>query len=36
VKEISDKKRDKIYVYKKYTDLLEEGTEPFAKDNSNG
>ncbi|MBA3812923.1 MAG: Fic family protein [Alphaproteobacteria bacterium] len=29
VKEISGQKRDKVYVYKKYLTLLEEGTEPF-------
>jgi len=29
VKEISHKKRDKVYVYKKYLDLLEEGSEPL-------
>jgi Fic family protein len=27
--EISGKKRDKVYVYKKYLDLLEEGSEPL-------
>ena len=29
LKEISGKKRDKVYVYQKYLNLLEEGTEPF-------
>lgn len=29
--EISGKKRDKIYVYRKYLDILEEGAKPFAK-----
>lgn len=28
-KEISKKKRDKVYIYKKYLDLLEEGSEPL-------
>jgi len=28
--EVSGKKRDKIYVYRKYLDILEEGTEPFV------
>jgi len=27
--EISGKKRDKVYVYKKYLSLLKEGTEPL-------
>ncbi len=29
LEEISSKKRDKIYVYRKYLDILEEGTDPF-------
>lgn len=29
LKEITKKKRDKVYVYKKYLDLLEEGSEPL-------
>ncbi|HJD56160.1 MAG TPA: Fic family protein [Rickettsia endosymbiont of Pyrocoelia pectoralis] len=29
LREISGKKRDKIYVYRKYLDILEEGAEPF-------
>jgi len=29
VEEISGKKRDKFYGYKKYLALLEQGTEPF-------
>jgi Fic family protein len=29
VEEISGKKRDKVYVYRHYLDLLEEGAEPF-------
>lgn len=29
VKEISKKKRDKVYLYKKYLDILEEGSEPL-------
>lgn len=28
--EISGKKRDKIYVYRKYLDILEEGAKPFS------
>jgi Fic family protein len=31
VTEISTKKRDKVYVYTKYLDLLESGTEPLEK-----
>ncbi len=30
LEEISGKKRDRIYVYRKYLDILEEGVEPFA------
>jgi len=30
LKEISGKKRDKVYVYRKYLDILEEGAEPFT------
>lgn len=29
LQEISGKKRDRIYVYRKYLDILEEGAEPF-------
>jgi Fic family protein len=29
VEEVSGKKRDKIYVYRKYINILEEGAEPF-------
>ncbi len=29
VKEISGKKRDKVYIYKQYLDILESGTEPL-------
>lgn len=28
--EVSGKKRDKVYVYRKYLDILEEGAEPFS------
>ena len=30
IKEMSGKKRDKIYVYRKYLDILEDGAEPFS------
>lgn len=30
LEEISGKKRDKIYVYRKYLDILEDGAEPFS------
>lgn len=30
LQEISGKKRDKIYVYRKYLDILDEGAEPFS------
>ncbi len=30
LEEITEKKRDRVYVYRKYLDILEEGTEPFA------
>ena len=30
LEEVSGKKRDRIYVYRKYLDILEEGVEPFA------
>jgi Fic family protein len=30
--EISGKKRDKVYLYRNYLDILEEGTEPFDND----
>lgn len=29
LEEISGKKRDKVYVYRKYLNILEEGAEPF-------
>jgi ribosomal protein S25 len=29
LQEMSGKKRDKIYVYRKYLSLLEDGAEPF-------
>ncbi len=29
IKEISNKQRDKIYIYKKYLDILEDGTKPL-------
>ena len=28
--EVSGKKRDKIYIYRKYMDILEDGAEPFS------
>lgn len=31
LEEISGKKRDKIYVYRKYLDILEDGAEPFSR-----
>ncbi len=31
LEEISGKKRDKVYLYRRYLDILEEGTEPFSK-----
>ncbi len=30
LEEVSGKKRDKVYVYRKYFDVLEEGAEPFS------
>lgn len=30
IEEMSGKKRDKIYVYRRYLDILEEGAEPFC------
>lgn len=30
IEETSGKKRDKVYVYRQYLDILEEGAEPFA------
>ncbi len=33
LKEVSNKKRDKIYVYRTYLSILEKGTEPFREDN---
>lgn len=30
VEEISGKKRDRVYVYREYLNILEEGTEPFS------
>ena len=32
LEEVSGKKRGKVYVYRKYLDALEEGTEPFGAD----
>jgi ribosomal protein S25 len=32
LEEISGKKRDKIYIYRKYLDILEDGAEPFSKE----
>jgi Fic family protein len=32
--EISHKKRDKVYVYRKYLALLEDGAEPFPAEKS--
>ncbi len=29
LEEVSGKKRDKVYVYRKYLDILEDGAEPF-------
>ena len=29
IEEISGKKRDKVYIYRQYLDILEDGTEPF-------
>jgi ribosomal protein S25 len=28
--EVSGKKRDKVYIYRKYLDILEDGAEPFS------
>ncbi|MBS0235859.1 MAG: DeoR family transcriptional regulator [Proteobacteria bacterium] len=33
LEEISGKNRDKVYMYRKYLDILEEGTEPLPFDN---
>ncbi|MCC8369150.1 MAG: Fic family protein [Rickettsia endosymbiont of Oxypoda opaca] len=33
LQEISGKKRDKVYIYRKYLDILEEGAEPFVLSN---
>ena len=30
LEEVSGKKRDKIYIYCKYLDILEDGAEPFS------
>lgn len=30
LEEISGKKRDRVYIYRKYLDILEEGAEPFS------
>lgn len=35
LEEISGKKRDKIYIYRKYLNILEDGAEPFSKFDSN-
>jgi len=29
LKELSSKKRDNVYIYRKYLDILEDGAEPF-------
>lgn len=34
VEEVSGKKRDKVYIYRKYLDILEDGAEPFATERS--
>jgi ribosomal protein S25 len=31
LEEVSADKRDKIYLYRKYLDILEDGAEPFAR-----
>ena len=33
VEEVSYKKRDRVYVYRKYLNILEEGAEPFSAEN---
>jgi hypothetical protein len=30
LEEITGKKRDKVYVYRRYLDVLEDGAEPFG------
>lgn len=30
LEEASGKKRDKVYIYRKYLDILEDGAEPFS------
>jgi Fic family protein len=30
IEEVSGKKRDKIYIYRNYLDLLADGTKPFS------
>ena len=32
--EVSGKKRDKVYIYRKYLDILEDGAEPFSAEKS--
>ena len=32
--EVSGKKRDKVYIYRKYLDILEDGAKPFSKEKS--
>lgn len=34
LEEASGKKRDKIYIYRQYLDILEDSTEPFSKESS--
>jgi Fic family protein len=31
LEEVSGKKRDKVYIYRKYLDILADGAEPFSK-----
>ena len=35
LKEVSGKKRDKVYVYRKYLDILESDAEPFTLERHN-
>jgi Fic family protein len=34
LEEVSGKKRDKVYIYRQYLDILEEGAEPFPEESS--
>ncbi|MGR3912641.1 MAG: hypothetical protein QRY71_04980 [Candidatus Rhabdochlamydia sp.] len=34
LEEVSDHVRDKVYVYKNYLNSLEEGIEPFSRENA--